>query len=338
MKLKLAKTELTRALRVLGKVVCQTSPVAIYHAVRSVGNADGVRAMATDGSETVSLQVDALADGAVDFCLQFRDLKELLRVTRTETLELSGEHRDYPELEALPSDAVVAELPANFTELLALAAPIVDLKSCRSVLQGINLSADGITVTDGKQLLHLPLPLKLEQDATIPFPSALLAAKLAAPGRLLFSDNIFQLEIGDFLWRGRMPGRQYPNWRAVIPAPEKYDYSITLENPDEVLAWVKSMPCLKRPNGVVFHAEQEGLTLVSFLHPDYRICTAAAFTGHSLPHVSLVLDREILLRMLLQGYTTFKARSDGSVPALAVGGAGQFIAMPIRSTEITTPV
>ena len=35
--------------------------------------------------------------------------------------------------------------------------------------------------------------------------------------------------------------------------------------------------------------------------------------------------------MLLQNYTTFKANSDGQVPVLASGGAGQYIAMPIRT-------
>ena len=35
--------------------------------------------------------------------------------------------------------------------------------------------------------------------------------------------------------------------------------------------------------------------------------------------------------MLLQGYTTFKAHSDGLVPVIASGGAGQYIAMPIRT-------
>ncbi|MBO5682166.1 MAG: hypothetical protein J6T08_10695 [Lentisphaeria bacterium] len=47
----------------------------------------------------------------------------------------------------------------------------------------------------------------------------------------------------------------------------------------------------------------------------------------------LTLDREILLRMLLQGYTTFKANSDGQMPVLACGGDGQYIAMPIRTIK-----
>jgi len=35
----------------------------------------------------------------------------------------------------------------------------------------------------------------------------------------------------------------------------------------------------------------------------------------------------------LQGYTTFKAHSDGLVPVIASGGAGQYIAMPMRTIK-----
>ena len=41
--------------------------------------------------------------------------------------------------------------------------------------------------------------------------------------------------------------------------------------------------------------------------------------------------------MLLQGYTTFKAHSGGLVPVIASGGAGQYIAMPIRTIK-TNPI
>lgn len=46
---------LNDALRVLGKVVCQTSPVELYRSVRFAGSPGDIRAMATDGVETVSV-------------------------------------------------------------------------------------------------------------------------------------------------------------------------------------------------------------------------------------------------------------------------------------------
>ena len=43
--MKVEKKVLNEALRVLGKVVCQTSPVELYRSVRFVGTADGITAM-----------------------------------------------------------------------------------------------------------------------------------------------------------------------------------------------------------------------------------------------------------------------------------------------------
>ena len=60
--MKVEKRNLNDALRMLGKVVCQTSPVELYQSVRFVGNADGVTAMATDGIETVAVQIEAMTE------------------------------------------------------------------------------------------------------------------------------------------------------------------------------------------------------------------------------------------------------------------------------------
>ena len=72
------------------------------------------------------------------------------------------------------------------------------------------------------------------------------------------------------------------------------------------------------------------VTLVSCIQPNFELNTQATVTGVR-PRAVLTLDREIILRMLLQDYTTFKAHSDGLVPVIASGGAGQYIAMPIRT-------
>ena len=74
------------------------------------------------------------------------------------------------------------------------------------------------------------------------------------------------------------------------------------------------------------------VTLVSCTQPDFKLNAQAIIAGVR-PRAALALDREIILRMLLQGYTTFKANSDGLVPVIASGGAGQYIAMPIRTIK-----
>ena len=334
--MRIEKKTLNDALRVLGKVVCQTSPVELYRSVRFVGDVDGVMAMATDGVETVSVILDAFAENEIDFCVPFKDLKDQVRMGRSETLELTGTFIEFPELEEPSADAVSAILPVNFGELLTQAAPIVDRTGYRRVLHGINLSNAGVTVTDGKQLLHLPCILSLTKDVTIPFPSALLAAKTSEIGALQVWDKFFQIEIGNFCWHGKLLEGQYPNWRGVIPSPESHDYSITLHDTEKLIAWVKMIPSQKTTNGVEFNVMPDGsVTLVSCIQPNFELNTQATVTGVQ-PRAVLTLDREIILRMLLQGYTTFKAHSDGLIPVIASGGVGQYIAMPIRTIKTNT--
>ena len=97
--MRIEKKTLNDALRVLGKVVCQTSPVELYRSVRFVGNGDGVMAMAMDGVETVSVTVDAFTENEIDFCVPFKELKDLVRMGRSETIELTGKFIEFPELE-----------------------------------------------------------------------------------------------------------------------------------------------------------------------------------------------------------------------------------------------
>ena len=328
--MKIEKRNLNEALRVLGKVVCQTSPVELYRSIRFVGDADGVMAMATDGVETVSVILDAFTENEIDFCVPFKDLKELIRINRFEMLEVEGTYIEFPALEEPAEDAMSAILPANFGELLTQAAPIVDRTGYRRVLHGINLSNSGVTVTDGKQLLHLPCALSLAKDVTIPFPSALLAAKTSEMGTFQVWDNQFLIEIGNYSWHGKLLEGEYPNWKTVIPSAESHDYSITLHEPEKVIEFVKMIPSQKTTNGVELDINPDGsVTLISCIQPEFKLNTGATFTG-IMPKATLILDREILLRMLLQGYTTFKANSNGTIPIMASGGTGQYIAMPIR--------
>ena len=70
--MRIGKKTLNDALRVLGKVVCQTSPVELYQSVRFVGDENGIQAMATDGVETVSVILDVFAETEIDFCVPYK--------------------------------------------------------------------------------------------------------------------------------------------------------------------------------------------------------------------------------------------------------------------------
>ena len=106
--------------------------------------------------------------------MPFRELKDLVRTSRSETLELAGNFIEFPACEEPTAEAEAVELDSNFCEYLAQAALIINRQEYRKVLQGVNLSRSGITVTDGKQLLNIPCTLDLNAELNIPFLSALL--------------------------------------------------------------------------------------------------------------------------------------------------------------------
>ena len=116
--MRIEKKTLNDALRVLGKVVSQTSPVELYRSVRFVGDGDGICAMATDGVETVSVILDAFTETEIDFCVPFKELKDQVRMGRSETIELSGKFIEFPDALAFPIDLIAEIVIAAFTGLI----------------------------------------------------------------------------------------------------------------------------------------------------------------------------------------------------------------------------
>ena len=91
------------------------------------------------------------------------------------------------------------------------------------------------------------------------------------------------------------------------------------------------IPAQKMTNGVEMSMESpERIKLRSGNQPDFVLITSGTSAGIDTDFV-LSLDRDILLRMLLRGYTTFRGSTGGSTPVIASGGSGQYIAMPIRT-------
>ena len=293
--MRIEKKVLNDALRILGKMVCQTSPAEVFRGVRFVGIPGDVLAMATDSVEQVSLRIDAEVEGTEDFVVEYRALREMVRTAKGSRIELKGRKVEYPAQEAVPADATVVELPVEFAELLASAAPIINRNEPRAVLRGVNLSKDGITVTDGKQLLNLP-----------------------------------QITIGDFIWCGKAPSGNYPNWKQVIPADNALDYSITFHEPKQVIDFLKTVPDHEPYHGIELNVTPEGVSVIPLDYPDMHLEAIADHAGVR-PRAVLVLNKHILLRMLAQGYCTFRANSDGLIPVVAEGGYGRYLAMPIRS-------
>ena len=331
--MKIKKSVLADALKVLGKVVSQTSPVEVQRSVRFLGVGEQVWLTATDGVESVTVEVIGDAGEMEEFTGEYKALRELIRSTRGGEIEVTGKSLEWPELEEVPEEAVSVELPASFGELLALAAPVMDRDGARLILRGVNLSAEGITATNGKELLHLPWPLAVPEEVTLPFPLALLTAKPAAPGVLHLwnrrNERLFRIEIGGFLWQGKALSGKFPAWKQVIPSGNALDYSLEFFEPERVIEFLKTVPDSPPFHAVELNVVPNGVTVIPNNFPGMELRLKATVIG-AQPRAVLALNKYILLRMLQQGYTKFRAHSDGRIPVIAEGGSGQYIAMPIH--------
>ena len=172
----------------------------------------------------------------------------------------------------------------------------LDRFEVRRTLQGINLSLDGIAVTDGRQLLHLPVDWSLKTNLTLPFPHALLAAVPQGPGKLWCWGDCFKLEVGSFSWIGRCLGN-YPNWKQVIPEDKTLDYRITLLEPETLSAFLKTVPDHPPYHGIEFNVTPQGIVVIPMDFPGMELKVDAEFTGVR-PRAVLSLNKYTLLRML----------------------------------------
>ncbi len=134
--MKIKKSVLLDALKVLGKVVSQTSPVEVQRSVRFLGVGKQVWLTATDGVESVTVEMAGDAEEMEDFAVEYKALRELIRSTRGGEIEVTGKRLDWPEMEVVPDDEVTVELPPDFGRLLAQAAPVVNLRETRLALRG----------------------------------------------------------------------------------------------------------------------------------------------------------------------------------------------------------
>jgi len=333
--MKIKKSVLAEALKVLGKMVSQTSPEAVLRSIRFVGTGNRVWLSATDGIEVVAQEVEAESEGMVDFAVEYKALRELVRGTRGREVEVSGEKIEWPAVAVPPAEAKQIPLPENFGKLLAEAAQIVNRQEARIPLRGIHLCPDGIVVTDGKQLLHLPIVWTLDVPFTLPFPLALLTAKPGGVGTLMVWElngaTVFQIEIGSFVWIGRALPGAYPSWKQVIPESSALNYAIsfTPEQSAELVEFLKTVPDHPPFHAVELNVVPSGIEVIPADFPEMILKLNAEVSGRR-PREVLALNKFILLRMLQQGYTTFRANSEGGLPAVASGGSGSFLAMPVR--------
>ena len=343
MNVEISRNELAGALSALGKLVCRTSPLEACRSLRIEGTENKISFQTAGLDEAITYTVPV--EGGAEFCVfvNFDNFRTVAKFSRNKSLVVEYEQGkfavdhcllptvnvEWPNVPQPASSAVTTELPENFVGALATAAPIVNRHEARRVLQGIHICRDGVVVTNGKELLHIDLPLELDA-LTLPFPHALLATKCAAGGTLATwmedSKRLFSVSLGNWTWTGTVLPGDYPNWRRVIPEAETLNHAVTLDtDPANQLAiFLRSLPD-NPPNNPVTLSVSDGVLNVAA--GEMRTGIRAEFPM-GWGDFAITVNKDILSRLLSEGHSRLSFGT-ASGPFLATGGVGRYIAMPI---------
>ena len=338
------KNTLASALPALGKLICRTSPMTLFKSIK-IESSDGKLRLATCGaSEEIAFELETGSEDVFSCMVGFDEFRDAVRSGRNKTVGLTYESGtllvgdrylmtvkdvEWPDISP-KVEAPKCLLPDGVVEMFARAAQIVDRNEPRAILRGINLSADGITVTNGKELLNYDCPLDLHDSITIPLPLALMQSKAPHAGLLYYwpteNGTGFSIQVGPWCWTGKALQGIYPNWKQVIPESNALTRSITFppESARELEAFLKNVPDDPQRNAVEL-SDGSGMTL-NVSASGEKTCVTAEFTGDWTE--SLALSKTVLLRLLREGHTRLQC-GDGHVPILALGGSGRYIAMPM---------
>jgi len=353
MQIPVNKNSLASALTALGKLVSRTSLIKAYQGIEIEGKANMLYFRTRNVIEQIEFRL--FADLEEDFpaiLVEFEQFRQIVRSCKNKTLKLEVDCGEvfiddmklvpimghFPTKEQIPDqDITVTELPADTLAALSLLAPITDKGTdVRKVLGGINISGDGFTATNGKELSNIPVHLETTGSVTIPFPLALLATKaFGDSGRLSTwqkdEDTYFELTLGAWTWQAKALKGNYPNWKHVVPERTEATHYVSFQEDraERLTRYLKSIPDDKEHNNAVklsrlpevpdnLHLESSNGMLFSIL----------AEFDPNWNDLCFCVRKEFLLRLLDAGHLKIEL-NDAYGPIVGTGGSGQYIAMPI---------
>ncbi len=358
MKFEIVKNELAGALAALGKLVTRTSPVEANKSIRIKGKNGKLVFETTNGVEHLFFTMESSFTEAFTCIADFEALRIAVKGSRNKDLIFETDKNfmlidgklltpvkcDFPAAPtAEESKKHFLTLPSSFVELLATAVPVINRNEYRKVLQGVQLSRDGITVTNGRELLNTPLPLNMD-ELILPFPLPLLATKSEAQGHLITwkekEETFFEIVTGAWRWCGKGIQGKYPDWKTIIPDSKNLPNTVTFSEQQgkEMIAFLKTIPD-EKPHTTIDLEMKDKCTLI-LKHKEQKKEFPAEFAVEKNVF-AMAVSKEILMHLLSQGHTKLECAAVCHSPFIATGGLGQFIAMPLlqttqKQTENTT--
>ena len=352
----ISKTELSGALSALGKLICRTSPLAEYKSLQIETTQNALFLRTASLNETLEYQILTAVDQKFDLCVNFDEFRDAVRNCRSKNVQLefqqenntllTGERQlqvsqiKLPVIErAETCDSVIFK--DGFLDLLKRMAPVVDTHNARKIMHGINVSKEGLTVTNGRELLHIPMELALMPQLTIPLPFGLFMTKETSAGVLEWWQNTgvtyIRISVGNWTWITNALQGDYPDWHKVIPDDSSLYNSIQYspETCEVLLQWCKNIPDSRDDVTAVSVSSREK-DMIHLEVNDMELDVSAELNGDWNTLV-IHLNKMSFQRLLSLGHTTLRFH-DCYSPLTADGGTGRYITMPIRKIERTQQI
>ena len=353
MEIPVIKTELAGALSALGKLVSRTSLIKAYQGIQIEGKANMLYFRTRNVTEEIEFRL--FADLEEDFpatLVEYEQFRLAVRNCKNKTLKLEIDNGEvfiegvklapveghFPVPEIIPDqDVCVTELPADTLSAMEKLAPIADKgKDVRKVLSGINISGDGFTAANGKELSNIPFPLEKTGSVPIPFPLALLATKaFGEAGRLTTwqkdEDTHFELTLGAWTWRAKAFKEHYPNWKRVVPerTDKTHHVSFQQDRAEMFRRYLRGVPDdPRKPTTIKLSRLSEVPDNLHLESSNGMLFSILAEFDPNWGDLNFVVRKEILTHLLDEGHTRIEI-NDALSPFVGTGGMGQFIAMPV---------
>ena len=353
MQIPVNKTTLASALTALGKLVSRTSLIRAFQGIEIEGLGNILFFRTRNVIEQIEFRLFAdLEDDFPPVLVEFEQFRQTVRNCKKKDLEIEVDCGEvfidgvklapvkgrFPAKEQIPDqDVTVTELPSDTLSALSLLAPVADKGTdSRDVLSGINISSDGFTATNGKELSNIPLSLEMTGSVTIPFPLVLLATKaFGEAGRLSTwqkdEDTHFELTLGAWSWRGKAFKENYPNWKRVVPERNDTTHYVSFQDDraEKLQRYLKSIPDDKEHNnGVKLSRLPEVPDNLHLESSNGMLFSILAEFDPNWGDLSFSVRKEFLLRLLDVGHRKIEL-NDSFGPIVGTGGTGQYVAMPL---------
>ena len=278
---------------------------------------------------------EAIAKAGLTVALEPRESTLAVSSNGTPIAELAVlPDAESPAPALMPKDAETATLPTNFTVMLSQAMSCASTDKSRPALNGVNLSAEGIAATDGRQLFHLRLPLRLTRPVTLPRSPVL--SKLASSSRWAGLSHwtngsgkpVFRVMGEDFIWQDAAIDAPYPQVKAVIPDAKLLDTEVRFP-PFTAKAICDFAKELKKATQCAVTFSRNFVRFESMDNPAMAMTARAECNAERKVYLDLVF----LVQLLQLGHDGIRFSRTSRLPLAGIGGQGTYVFMPLGTPE-----